>query len=345
MSSQSNPVLNRQHFTTSREMEFFTEKELTAQTGHRRDDWGAVVLKEAIDNSLDGCEDAGTAPVISVTITSDRIVIADNGPGIPSEVISRMLDYTVRVSSREAYVAPDRGAQGNALKTLIAMPFVLDGSHGRVDFETQGIRHAIETRVDRIRQVPVIDHRQEPSDVKIGTILTIHWPDLASSILEHDRGQFLQIALSFVFLNPHLALTLDYFGDIKSWEASKAEWQKWLPCNPTSPHWYRQADLARLIAAYIAQDVESGRTRLVREFVSEFRGLTSSAKQKRVLDDTGLRGPAGCHAVPCPGGGASRPGDHRHGPHGASLPRTRRRNGIVQLSESSRHNRRTALGN
>ena len=44
------PVLNRQHFTTSRMMEFFSEKELTAQTGHRRDDWGAVVLKEAIDN-------------------------------------------------------------------------------------------------------------------------------------------------------------------------------------------------------------------------------------------------------------------------------------------------------
>ena len=37
-----------------------------------------------------------------------------------------------RVSSREADIAPDRGAQGNALKTLLAMPFALDGNAGRV---------------------------------------------------------------------------------------------------------------------------------------------------------------------------------------------------------------------
>ena len=282
------PVLNRQHFTTSRTMEFFTEKELTAQTGHRRDDWGVVVLKEAIDNALDGCEDAGTAPMINVTIAPDRIVIADNGPGIPGDVIGRMLDYTVRVSSREAYVAPDRGTQGNALKTLIAMPFVLDGERGRVDFETQGVLHVIESRVDRIRQQPVIDHQQESSNVTTGTILTVYWPDLASSILEDGRGQFLQIAQSFAFLNPHLTLTLDCFGEVNHWGASNVEWQKWLPCNPTSPHWYQDSDLARLISAYIAHDADRGRTRLVREFIAEFRGLTSSAKQKRVLDDTGL---------------------------------------------------------
>ena len=89
------PVLNRQHFTTSRTMEFFSEKELTAQTGHRRDDWGAVVLKEAIDNALDGCEDAGIAPVIHVTIATDRIAIKDNGPGIPGEMVERIFEAFV----------------------------------------------------------------------------------------------------------------------------------------------------------------------------------------------------------------------------------------------------------
>ena len=43
----------------------------------------------------------------------------------------RLLDYTVRVSSREAYVSPTRGAQGNALKTIVAMPFVLDEEMGK----------------------------------------------------------------------------------------------------------------------------------------------------------------------------------------------------------------------
>jgi hypothetical protein len=37
-------TLQRQHFATSRMMEFFAEKELIAQTGHGKDQWPAVVL-------------------------------------------------------------------------------------------------------------------------------------------------------------------------------------------------------------------------------------------------------------------------------------------------------------
>jgi hypothetical protein len=43
---------------------------------------------------------------------SGGIVIADNGSGLPTETIEGVLDYTVRMSSREAYVSPTRGAQG-----------------------------------------------------------------------------------------------------------------------------------------------------------------------------------------------------------------------------------------
>jgi DNA topoisomerase VI subunit B len=269
-------------------MEFFAEKELIAQTGHSKNHWPAVLVKEAVDNALDGCEDAGTAPKIAITATENIIQIADNGPGIPPEVVARMLDYSVRVSSREAYVAPDRGAQGNALKTVIAMPFVLDGEQGRVEIESQGIRHTIDTRVDRIRQEPVIEHRQPTSNVKTGTVLTVHWPDSSSSILESAEDDFLQIARSFAFLNPHLTLTLDWRGTWHTWEATAPEWSKWLPRNPTSPHWYREKELARLIAAYLSLDAGSERNRLVREFVAEFRGLSGSAKQKQVLDAAGL---------------------------------------------------------
>ena len=286
--AQPSATLNRQHFATSRMMEFFAEKELVAQTGHSTEQWPAVVLKEALDNALDGCEDAGTAPVIETIVTANAITIADNGPGIPPEVVERILDYSVRVSSREAYVAPDRGAQGNALKTIIAMPFVLDGTSGHVDIEAHGVRHRITARVDRIRQEPVLDHQPEPSDVKTGTHLTMHWPNSASSILEEAEAQFLQIAQSFAFLNPHLDLTLAWGGTQYHWPATDPAWAKWLPRNPTSPHWYREPELARLIAAYLSADAVTGRERLAREFVAEFRGLSGSAKQKRVLEATGL---------------------------------------------------------
>ena len=41
------------------------------------------------------------------------ISIADNGSSL-AETIADILDYNVRVSSREAYCSPTRGAQGNA---------------------------------------------------------------------------------------------------------------------------------------------------------------------------------------------------------------------------------------
>jgi len=54
------------------------------------------------------------------------IVVHDNGGGIKTATIKSILDYNIRVSSREAYVSPTRGAQGNALKTVLAMGYVLD---------------------------------------------------------------------------------------------------------------------------------------------------------------------------------------------------------------------------
>src|SRR5258706_1114669 len=96
------PFLKRTTFRTSRLAEFCSEKELVNQTGHDVDDWPLVVLKELIDNALDACEEAGTAPVIEVTVPDCSIVIADNGPGIPSKTIDAMLDYATTQSSRKA---------------------------------------------------------------------------------------------------------------------------------------------------------------------------------------------------------------------------------------------------
>ena len=52
-----------------------------AQTGHRREVWPLVILKELVDNSIDACEEAGIAPEIIVTVDRSGITVADNGPG------------------------------------------------------------------------------------------------------------------------------------------------------------------------------------------------------------------------------------------------------------------------
>ena len=79
---------------------------------------------------------------IAVEVDDDGILVSDNGPGLPASTIEGVLDFSIRVSSREAYVSPTRGAQGNALKTIVAMPFVLsDGERGEVEIAARGERH------------------------------------------------------------------------------------------------------------------------------------------------------------------------------------------------------------
>jgi DNA topoisomerase VI subunit B len=176
----SAPLLVRHVFKTLRLAEFCSQKELVNQTGHAVEDWPLVALKELLDNSLDGCEEAGIVPVIEIAVSQWGIVITDNGPGIAPETVRGILDYTARVSSREAYISPTRGAQGNALKTILAMPFALDGELGETILESQGISHRIGFSIDRVRQEPRISHVCETSPVKSGVRINIRWPDSAS---------------------------------------------------------------------------------------------------------------------------------------------------------------------
>src|SRR5215213_1698306 len=124
--------LERTTFESSRTAEYFDARQLSTLTGVPASEFASVCLKELLDNALDACETAGVAPKATVTVESEgaasgaiRIRISDNGPGIPSEVVRKVLNYNVRVSDKAAYRSPTRGAQGNALKTVIGIPYAL----------------------------------------------------------------------------------------------------------------------------------------------------------------------------------------------------------------------------
>jgi DNA topoisomerase VI subunit B len=198
------PVLDRLVFTTSRLGEFCSERELINQTGHDSEDWPRVILKELADNALDAAEETGVMPVIMIDVTDDGIAVADNGPGIASETVANILDFSTRTSSREAYCSPTRGAQGNALKTLLAMPFALNGERGETTIESQGVAHRVTFSIDPIRQEPRIVRVCEHSLVKSGTRIAVSWPVSASSILDDAQADFLRIAEDYSWINPHL---------------------------------------------------------------------------------------------------------------------------------------------
>jgi DNA topoisomerase VI subunit B len=197
--AKSEQKLTRVAFRVSRLMEFWTKRELQNQTGHSIDDWPLVVLKELMDNALDACEEAEVAPVISITVGRSTITIQDNAGGIETDTITAVLDYTIRVSSREAYVSPTRGAQGNALKTILAMGYVLDREDAGRDtdavgvtlIETRGVKHVIEFRVDHVNNQPKITHTTTQSAINAGTRITVKWPKSILSVVS-PRGILLR---------------------------------------------------------------------------------------------------------------------------------------------------------
>ena len=143
------------------------------------------------------------------------------------------------------------------------------------------------------KQEPKIAYDQEPSLVRNGTLVAVKWPNSARSDLEEAKEQFLQIAEDYTWINPHLSLDVDWTAAEEDpnelhFESIEPEWRKWLPSDPTSAHWYDTDRLERLAGAYVAKDQDRQEMRTVRDFISEFRGMSGSAKQKAVMDATDM---------------------------------------------------------
>ena len=156
--------------------------------------------------------------------------------------------------------------------------------------EAHGVAHHILFSVDHIKQEPKIEHTTKASSVIEGTRITVNLPTCHNnSYYDFDavadcEDEFLKLAESYAWLNPHLTLRVTWNGECKlDIKASNPNWKKWSPSSLTSAHWYNTSRLRRYMAAHIAN---RGHV-TVREFVSEFDGFTGTAKQKLVLAETG----------------------------------------------------------
>ena len=90
------------------------------------------------------------------------------------------------------------------------------------------------------------------------------------------------------WFNPHLTLRGILFGrEFVNATATKPDWEKWRPRNPTCAHWYDEARLQRYLAAHVASDRDLGQSRTVRAFLAEFRGLSGTAVQRKILTEVG----------------------------------------------------------
>ena len=109
--------------------EYFTRKGLETTTGLSESEWHRVFLKELIDNSLDALDELRAREKrIKIIHSKEKkeFGVCDSAGGIPEKVLDRIYDFNHFVSSKRSYRAVSRGAQGNALKTIIGICCVKD---------------------------------------------------------------------------------------------------------------------------------------------------------------------------------------------------------------------------
>jgi hypothetical protein len=315
--------LERTMFEVSRASEYFDARQLSTLTGMPQDEFASVCLKELVDNALDACETLGVPPEVGIEVEMDdehiRLTVSDNGPGIPPEVVKKFLNYSIRVSDKAAYRSPTRGAQGNALKTIIGIPYAL-GSREPLIVKAQGVRHSIAPWVDPAGAVH-FDYSSTRENTE-GTTVSLSMPNglsgNAAAIAamngfpnDHVTQDFDAVhwCRSFAAFNPHATISYQGksagskrhgfykspFGNV-SYQGKDAApkvaeiykptiegtIKKYVPSQPTSPHWYGTESLKGLVFNHIAHARAGGRDLPVGEFVRQFQGLSSTRKAKAV---------------------------------------------------------------
>src|SRR6056297_885597 len=100
-----------------------------------------TAVKEAVDNALDACEEAGILPDIYVEIRESgdyyTLIVEDNGPGITKEQLPKVfgkLLYGSRFHAREQ----NRGQQGIGISAAVLYSQLTSGKPARITSKTEG---------------------------------------------------------------------------------------------------------------------------------------------------------------------------------------------------------------
>jgi DNA topoisomerase VI subunit B len=289
-------AFDRATFEATRASEYFIARELATLTGQPPKGFATVLMKELADNGLDAAEAKGVPPQLTFEVNVDgellTITVTDNGPGIPPETVAKVLDFSTRTSDKAAYRSPTRGAQGNALKTVIGMPHAL-GGFAPVIIEACGVRHQIRAWVDpagEVRIEPVQNHSPRTDGTRIEVIIPAEVQEFnplfqARAIALVNPHAFVQIAIRDLQVEQGQSGVAENSKIDEMYKSLVAcpPWTKWLPTYPIPVAWYDKDSFERLIFLHIGQSRRpGGRDLPLGEFVRQFRGLARSAAAKKI---------------------------------------------------------------
>ena len=168
-----------------------------------------TAVKEAVDNSLDACEEAGILPELFIEIIamSDdryRVIIEDNGPGIVKEQVPKIFAKLLYGSKFHA-MKQSRGQQGIGISAAGLYGQLTTGKPIRIISKTSQNKPAYycELLIDTQRNIPVIQKEDHPEwDKENGTKIEL---DLEANYYKGSQSvdEYLkQVAI----VNPHATI-------------------------------------------------------------------------------------------------------------------------------------------
>lgn len=171
-----------------------------------------TMIKEAVDNSLDACEEAGILPEIKVSVQNPsgqvfRISVEDNGPGIPEKDVARVFGKLLcgsKFKSLGEAGMQSRGQQGIGISACILYAQLTTGKPTLVESKTKGGKHySCNLQIDTSKNEPVV------SDEKILNSTKEHGMKVVlemKGVYRRTKGvaDFLQYC---AIANPHAEVT------------------------------------------------------------------------------------------------------------------------------------------
>jgi DNA topoisomerase VI subunit B len=168
-----------------------------------------TTIKEAVDNSLDACEEAGILPEISVEIIdmeNDRykVIVEDNGPGIVKKQVPNIFARLL-YGSKFHKLAQSRGQQGIGISAAVMYAQLTTGRSAKITSKTSQEKPAYfcELHIDTQKNKPDIQNEKE-----------IEWNKNHGTKIELDlEGSYMKGAQSVdeylkqtAITNPHVTI-------------------------------------------------------------------------------------------------------------------------------------------